>query len=460
MTSNHFDDFDDFLYDLEQDFSFQDSKKKQPEPQKKLPPPPRSRLMKKKAPPQKSSGSRSGRSQPQQKRPPASSGGRAGKGQPPRQKAPSGGSARGSRTPPPPRKGAVRRDLPAVRERARRSPALTYLIFVVAISLILATLLWTAANDVLALNKDDGMATIVIEEHDTIRSVAKQLHDMGVIKHTHLFMIYGRHTDAIDKIIPGTYELRTDLDYRAIVAAMSYNSGQRQVVTITIPEGYTLEQIFHLLEENGVCSYDSLMQTAATHDYAFSFLADLPLGDAHRLEGYLYPDTYDFYKGQSALYAINKMLVNFDSRVTDQMRQRAGEMGYSVHEIVIIASIIERETTGLDQANIASVIYNRLNSTYMRYLQIDATVRYALDDWTNPLTYEDLTVESPYNTYIYPGLPAGPISNPGYAAINAALNPASTNYYFYALANDGTHRFFQSQDSFNHFLASSEAAAQ
>ena len=444
MTANDFNEFDDFLFEMENELSFSEAKR---------PSAPRSRSGPSRSAPgraptsaqRKSSGRSPGRA-------PRSSG---AKSQSSRRTTASSANdtRRNSRNSPPP----PRRTPPPRRRRSGCFNPFSYIIFVVAISLILSTLIWTAANDLLALNKEEGTATIVIEENDTIHSVAKQLKDMGVIRRAHLFKVYGRHTDAIEKIIPGTYELRTDLDYRAIVSAMSYSAANRKEVTVTIPEGYTLEQIFQLLAEKKVCTYDELVETAATHDYAFSFLEDIPLGDAHRLEGYLYPDTYNFYEDQSALYAINKMLVNFDAKVKEEMRQKAHDMGYSLHDVIIIASIIERETTGLDQAIIASVIYNRLNSTSYPYLQIDATVRYAMNDWTTPLTYDNLKLDSPYNTYAYPGLPAGPIANPGYAAINAALNPASTSYYFYALASDGSHRFFQSQDSFDSFVSSQGA---
>ncbi len=212
---------------------------------------------------------------------------------------------------------------------------------------------------------------------------------------------------------------------------------------MTIPEGYTLKQIFELLEEKGVSSYKKLEEMAATYDYNFSFLQDIPLGEATRLEGYLFPDTYDFYLGEDSKTVLNKMLVNFDSKITDEMREQATKRGYSVHEIIVIASMIEKETTGSDQKNIASVIYNRLNSNNFQYLQVDATVQYALKERKEKLSLEDLEVDSPYNTYKYEGLPAGPIANPGLVSINAALNPAKTNYYYYALGEDNMHHFFR-----------------
>jgi UPF0755 protein len=152
------------------------------------------------------------------------------------------------------------------------------------------------------------------------------------------------------------------------------------------------------------------------------------------------------------------MLVNFDAKVTDAMRAQAVEMGYTLHEIVVIASMIERETTGDDQATIASVIYNRLRSNAFPYLNIDATVQYALGKWKSALSLDDLKVDSPYNTYTNPGLPAGPISNPGYSSIYSALNPEETGYYYYALDKEGKHRFFKTTEAFQNFLNSSDHA--
>ncbi len=135
------------------------------------------------------------------------------------------------------------------------------------------------------------------------------------------------------------------MDYRALLSGMSANSATRATVKVTIPEGYTIDQTFALLEEKGVASQEDLQDMAANHDYAFSFLQDLPMGDYHRLEGYLYPDTYEFTTPQNALYVINKMLVRFDEQFTEDMRQKVADSGRTIHEIIIIASMIERRPT-------------------------------------------------------------------------------------------------------------------
>ena len=214
-----------------------------------------------------------------------------------------------------------------------------------------------------------------------------------------------------------------------------------------------MDQIFQRLEENGVSTVEKLQDMAATHDYAFSFLQEIPLGDYKRLEGYLFPDTYEFYMGEDPKMVINKMLVNFDRRFTDEMRAQVQENGYTVRDIVIIASMIERETDGTDRATIASVIYNRWLNTSAGtagYLGVDATLVYALG---RTITSEDYTADTPYNTYTHQGLPPGPISNPGMESILAAMEPEDTNYYYYALGSDGTHSFFQTLEEQQNFIA-------
>ena len=373
-----------------------------------------------------------------------------------------------------------RSERPATRRRRKKKGfsllgTLLYVAFVIGISTLLAAVGWVAANDVLALNKaehsaiitrpediftekevtvktDEGTETETVEVVD-LDYVADQLKENGIIEFKLVFRLFSVFSNADEKMAPGTYQLDTDMDYRAIVTNLGSNSASRQMVTVTIPEGYTVDQIFQRLEDNGVSTVEKLQDMAATHDYAFSFLQEIPLGDYHRLEGYLFPDTYEFYMGEAPKTVINKMLVNFDRRFTDEMRAEVQEKGYTVRDIVIIASMIERETDGNDRATIASVIYNRLNNPNagtQGYLQVDATLVYALG---RPITSADYTADTAYNTYTNKGLPPGPISNPGLASIQAAMEPESTNYYYYALGSDGTHSFFKSLEAQQDFIA-------
>ena len=343
------------------------------------------------------------------------------------------------------------------KKRSGLSGAAIYAIFVIGVSALLACIGWVAANDVLALNKPEKTATITITNDDSFGDVAEKLKDEGLIEYKFLFNLFATFTRSKDDVVAGTFTLNTDMDYRALLSGMSANSATRATVTVTIPEGYTVDQIFMLLEEKGVASVEDLQDMAANHDYAFSFLQDLELGDYHRLEGYLYPDTYEFTTPQNPLYVINKMLVRFDEQFTDAMRQEVADSGRTIHEIITIASMIEKETDGNDRADIASVIYNRLNNPSggtQGYLQIDATLAY-INGGKVP-TEADKSIDSPYNTYLYKGLPAGPISNPGLESIKAAMNPNSTSYYYYALGDDGVHHFFKTLREQQNFIATQE----
>ena len=342
------------------------------------------------------------------------------------------------------------------RRSAGRTAALVllYVAAVIGVSILLACIGWTAAGDVLALNKPEKTITFTITEHEDFNSVTDRLKDEGMIEYKFLFKLFASITHKKDEIIAGSYTLNTDMDYRALLAGMSANSSNRSEVTVTIPEGYNTDQIFALLEEKGVSTVEKLREAAASHDYAFSFLQDIPLGDYHRLEGYLMPATYDFYINHDPIFAINKLLVHFDSQVKDDFREKVAAGDFTLREILTIASLIERETTGEDRTDIAAVIYNRLNNPgagTQGYLQIDATLVY-INGGKEP-TEADKSIDSPYNTYKYPGLPPTPIANPG---IIAALNPADSKDFYYALGDDDTHHFFKTYDQLQKFINSQE----
>lgn len=331
---------------------------------------------------------------------------------------------------------------------------LLYFLFIVGASLLLATVGWVCANDVLGLIKDDVEATVEIPENYTLSEVAEQLGDKGIINYPWLFKLYAGFSNADEKIAPGSYEIRADLDYRAIVYAMRASSSYRSTVWVTIPEGYTLDQILETLADSKVAKLEDLKQSAANDDFDYEYLQDIPKGEK-RLEGFLYPDTYEFYINENPKSALNKMLYTFDSKFTAEWREKAADMGYSIRDIVTVASMIEKESAGAEEsATIASVIYNRLNSSDFPKLQIDATIQYFLPERKENLSLDDLAIDNPYNTYLYEGLPPGPIASPGFSSLKAALYPADTKYYFYILDTDGTHHFSKTKREHDEFKAS------
>ena len=327
---------------------------------------------------------------------------------------------------------------------------------ILLISFLLATIGWRWAGDVLALNKEPLTASVTITEGESLGDVTAELKEKGLVKYGYLFQLFASFTHKAEKITAGSYELSTVMDYSALLNNISSTSAYRETVTVTIPEGYTVEEIFKLMENKGVCSYNDLMKVAQEETFDFDFLKDVKTSKEKRLEGYLFPDTYEFYKGADAKHVINTMLKNFDDRFDSKMEAEMQLLGYSKNDIIIMASIIEKETDGSDQRNIASVIQNRLKNTWATpkgYLQVDSTIQYLLKERKEKLTDKDLEIDSPYNTYKNPGLPIGPICNPGLTAIEAALEPNKTNYYYFMLGKDGTTHFFDTEAAFLAFKA-------
>ena len=350
------------------------------------------------------------------------------------------------------------------KRKKRRFNILVYLLFVLVTSAILAGVGWLLINDLCAFNKEDITATIEVTADDTVSTIADKLEDAGLIQYKWFFKLFASVADAKDKIGTGTYELNTDMDYRALIVGMHNSSGNlnSDTVRITIPEGYTVSQIIHLMAEKGVNTEENLLEAAKTASFSYEYINNNS-EDISRLEGYLFPDTYDFYLNEKPANAINRLIKNFDSKLDDDLLARAEARGYDLKKIITIASLIEKETDGTDQAKIASVIYNRLEGSGDKggtygLLQIDAALLYALPDHEGPITNADKQTDSKYNLYKYAGLPPTPIANPGLAAIEASLEPDTTDYYYYALGKDGKHHFSKTLQEHNEFLNSGNYA--
>ena len=327
-----------------------------------------------------------------------------------------------------------------------------WLALILAIGVTLGRMLWVCAADVLAFGRPDQKVTITVYEADTMEDVIDKLHAGGLIRYKSLFSLYADISDAEEDIKPGIYDLNTRYDYHALVNFMSPSS-TREVIKLTIPEGYTCRQIFALLEENRVCTAKDIASYAANGELSdYWFLEDIVRGSEYCLEGFLFPDTYQFYKNSSPREALEKMLSNFDNRFSEEMRAQIDVLnanvtggGYDVREIVIVASLIEKESAApAESPTIASVIYNRLhNWDYPALLNIDAAIVYAQGGESDTI---DTGIDSPYNTYRYTGLTPTPISNPGLSSLKAALNPETTKYYFYVLnPATGMHQFSTTQ---------------
>jgi len=347
---------------------------------------------------------------------------------------------------------------------------------VVFIGVGLGKAIWNCAADVLALGRPDSQVVITITDDDDLQSIADKLKATGLIKYPSLFVIYGDISDAMDTIRTGTFKLNTLFDYHALVDAMSSNQ-RRETTSVTIPEGYTCAQMFRLLESKGVTTVAKLEAAAANGDLGdYWFLEGVERGTANCLEGFLFPDTYTFYLDHDPEGVLIKFLDNFNKRFNESMKIKLDTLNQTlsekmranglseeyiaahqmtVRDVVIIASMIEKETASNPESyNISSVIYNRLtNPAVYPFLNIDAALVYVLGH--GDLTLEDLKYDSPYNTYLYPGLIPGAISNPGAYSLDAALDPTETDYYYYALdPSTGSHHFSKTLKEHNDFLES------
>ena len=318
------------------------------------------------------------------------------------------------------------------------SPRVTYIICVVLVSCLLAELGWLAVNEVCALNKEPLTAEVTIDEGDGLGAIAKKLKKAGIIDSKFLFKLYGLFSGTAKKVDAGVYKLDTGMDYHCLEQTMQTGTSAAATVTVTIPEGYTVQQIIELLAENNVSSVEKLTEAAKNYVFEdYSFIDNENLGNISRLEGYLFPDTYEFYVKEEAVSALSRLLDNFYYWIFEDEEMVEMMEGEDLKEVITVASLIEKETDGTDRETIASVIYNRLNhSAETAYLlQIDASLVYAAGREITQDDYKNL--DSPYNLYTHQGLPPTPIANPGLASIKAALNPEKTNYYFYALDVNG-----------------------
>lgn len=293
--------------------------------------------------------------------------------------------------------------------------------------------------------------SIEVMQGATIRSISDELEKQGVIKSAFAFRIYCKIHGHDRDFKAGSYIFSPSMDAEKI--ATELKTGKVNNISFTIPEGYTVKQIAEKLSKEGIADYNKFMDVAANGDFDFSFLKDAVKGE-DRLEGFLFPDTYLLSANSSEKEIIAKMLSRFDEVYSKEYRKKAKAMGYSDKQIITIASIIERETVLDDErAKVSSVIYNRLKEE--KKLEMCSTVQFVLGIHKQFLSYEDTSIESPYNTYINKGLPPGPIACPGEASIKAALNPAKTDYLYFVVSSKGDGSMEFSKD-YDEFLANKE----
>lgn len=274
---------------------------------------------------------------------------------------------------------------------------------------------------------------VIVPKGASFAVATDSLEKAGIVHYPLFFRVLARVKGDDRSIKPGTYLLKRGTPWTEILSAL--NGGHGLVNTITIPEGFALSQITPLLARTLHVPEDSVK--VAVRDTALLRRLDIPTPD---LEGYLFPDTYAFPDGTTARQAVGEMVKRFEREWKPDWGLKLSSLAMSRHDIVTLASIIEREAKRPEERSVISAVYhNRLRERML--LQADPTIQYALGRHTPRILYKDLEVKSPYNTYIHPGLPPGPIASPGGPSLLAALDPAKVPFLYFVAHSDGHHEF-------------------
>lgn len=326
-------------------------------------------------------------------------------------------------------------------------------LLILALSGLLALVILVFVLDSMAINRTAKNIDIEIPLGSTTEQIADMLEEKELIDNAFCFRIYSRISGADGKWQVGAFTLSPDMGYATLVETLQTMT-PRETVTVTIPEGYTVEEIAELLEENGVCERNELMAAVNHGEFDYDFVQQIPTSDdgkeysgrVYRLEGYLFPDTYEFYVGSSGETVVSRLLENFDNKLTPEIRKEIADRGWTIDQAVIMASLIEGEAASKeDMEKVSRVLANRLepDSGYPK-LQLCSTRDYVKNILPSLSGVEVKNVS--YNTYEREGLPVGAINNPGLQALTAALHPSEdesvANCYFFATDYDTEITYF------------------
>ena len=292
--------------------------------------------------------------------------------------------------------------------------------------------------------------TIEIKSGSSLSTIATKLYEEGIVRNKLVFQLYVDLNDMGSKLIAGTYELSSAMTMDEIIDILGAGDGGREIIKVTFTEGMTAENIADVLEKNGIFDEDEKQeflelcndtQTFKEYDFIKDITTSANITNRkYLLEGYLFPDTYEFYVDETPQNIIERLLSRFDSIFTLSYEDRAKELGMSIDEIMTLASMIEWEALPQDYARVSAVFYNRLSNDMT--LDSCATMRYVTGEKKYVYTAIELEIDSPYNTYMYKGLPVGPVANPGQKAIEAALSPDAEfiegGYLYFCSKGDDT----------------------
>lgn len=339
-------------------------------------------------------------------------------------------------------------DKPVKRKKHKWLNALIIIVLIMVVVSVLAAFSVSSIMDMTAISRDDNKVDVTIPAKASTSQIAKILKSDGVIDNPIAFQLYVK-VKHISSLQHGTYTLNSDMPYSEIVYALKRVPAATQIVNVVIPEGKTLQWIGDTLEKKGVCTQQEFITALDKGGFQFPLTSQIPSNTDrfYKYEGYLFPDSYQFYKDSTGKSAAQKLLNNFTKKFDSSMINQAAKTNMSVDQVVTLASIIQAETGNVQQmGKVSSVFHNRLEKGVAeaggkKILQSDATIFYATNDIQPVLQQSSTEIASKYNTYKNEGLPPGPICNPGLDAIHAALYPDNTDYFYFVSDNAGNYYY-------------------
>ncbi|SDF10510.1 endolytic transglycosylase MltG [Sporolituus thermophilus] len=320
----------------------------------------------------------------------------------------------------------------------RQSFGKKLVLFFIFLAFIAGTITYGLARPVSSAN---APVLITVEPGMTTNDIGALLKQRGLISNVFLFRVLAKIEGLEGSLQAGEYQITPSMTVRQIIDMLA--RGETAYRQFTIPEGFTVDQVAALLEQHKISDatqFKSLARAYAPYDYMTA-----GEGTLYTVEGFLFPDTYRVASGATAEDILKMLTKQFDQQFTPAMRARAAELNLSIREVIILASLVEKEAQlEGERPVIASVFFNRLKQGMP--LQSCATIQYILGYPKPKLTVQDTQIPSPYNTYQHSGLPPGPIANPGLASIQAVLYPAETEYLYFVADKNGAHRFSRTYD--------------
>ena len=320
---------------------------------------------------------------------------------------------------------------------------------IISVSILAAVFILKAAKEIVALGRADVEIVVDIPMNSSTEDIAEQLFSEGIIEDVNLFRLFSRFKGTDGTYIAGTHKLLQNMDYNTIIEVLQEEAeNQRETADIVFQEGITIYAAAQKLEEKGICNADEFIEVFNSSSFGFDFEENVKVSGMkfYKMEGYLFPDTYQFYLEEDPRVVAKKIYKNFEARITPDLRGRMSDLDMEMEEVLTLASIVQAEAANTrDMKNVASVFYNRLNAPdEFPLLQSDPTTNYVEDIIMPNIEVRSEKIFEAYDTYRGAGLPPGPICNPGLDAINAVLYPAETDY-FYFCSNLETGEFYYAE---------------